>query len=122
MTDDLFSDDLRRDPLSLSEARLAKNEKFIGCPVTWLLRVLPAVKSKKQLVAAIYLWRRHVVCGHRNTFDVPNGELKNWGISRHIKYRTLVQLRTAGILTMKQIGKETFSVTILPEKQKKKRI
>lgn len=95
-----------------------KGDRHFGCPVSWLLRVLPVVKSKKQLVVAIYVWKRHVAYGHHETFKLPNGELKRWGISRWAKYRTLVMLEEAGIITMEQTGKETFFITILPEKPK----
>jgi hypothetical protein len=92
----------------------SSKKNHFGCPIPWLLRVLPVVKSKKQLVVAIYVWRQHVIRGYRKTFDMPNGELKRWKISRWTKYRTLVMLETAGIIAMKQIGKETFEITILP--------
>ena len=98
-----------------------KEDRHFGCPVSWLLRVLPVVKSKKQLVVAIYVWKRYVVRGHRETFDMPNGELKQWKISRWTKYRTLVLLAKSGILTIKQTGKDTFSITILPEKPKRRK-
>jgi len=98
-----------------------KEDRHFGCPVSWLLRVLPVVKSKKQLVVAIYIWKRYVVRGRREAFDMPNGELKRWNISRNTKYRTLVMLAAAGVITMKQKGKETFSITIRPEKLKRRK-
>jgi len=93
-----------------------KKKDHFGCPIPWLLRVLPVINSSKQLVVAINVWRRHVIRGYRKTFDMPNGELEYWDISRWTKYRTLVMLKTAGIIAMKQIGQETFEITILPEK------
>jgi hypothetical protein len=92
------------------------NEHLIGCPIWWLQRVLPVVSSKNQLVVAIYLWRRRIVCGGRKTFDVPNNELKSLGISRQTKYQTLVRLEAAGAIRIKRKGKEALTVTILSRK------
>jgi hypothetical protein len=91
----------------------AKKDRHFGCPTSWLLRVLPAVKTAKQLAVAIYIWKQHVVRDYRKTFDIPNGELRKLGISRSTKYRTLELLAKAGIIAARQIGKETFSITIL---------
>ena len=107
--------------LPMSSSTLLEDRHF-GCPVSWLLRILPVVaKSGKQLAVAIYVWKRYVVCGCRVNFDMPNGGLKQLGISRHTKYRTLVLLAKAGVITMKQTGKETFLITILPEKPKRRK-
>jgi hypothetical protein len=95
--------------------------RFIGCPVWWLCRVLPAVKSKHQLVVALYLWRRRVVRGNRNTFDVPNNELRSWGISRKVKYQTLDWLAAAGVIKINCKGKKALTVTILFNKPRKKK-
>ena len=99
------------------------DDRLIGCPVAWLLRVLPVVRSPKQLVVAIWLWRRRVVCGNRDTFSVPNGELERWGISRQAKYRALGYLVAAGVIAEPQLAEPAGSlvVTILPEKQRNKR-
>lgn len=98
---------------------------FCGAPVWWWQRVASVVNTKEQLIVAIYLWRRRSVCGHRNTFDVPNGELQIfWGISRHIKYRTLDMLAAAGLIKInpprknKGKGKLPTSVTILAKEPK----
>ena len=72
--------------------------------------MLPVVGSKNQLVVAIYLWRRQIVCGDRKTFDVPNGELKSLGISRETKYQTLVLLEAAGVIRIKRSGKKALTV------------
>jgi hypothetical protein len=104
---------------------------FVGCPVWWLQCVMPVVDSKEQLVVALYLWRRRVVCGNHKTFDVPNGELKTWGIGRGVKYRTLDLLATAGVIKInlptrrrdvrmsksKGRGKSATSITILVERR-----
>jgi hypothetical protein len=95
----------------------AVKENLIGCPLWWLQCVLPIVKSKQQLVVAIYLWRRRIVCGNCKTFDIPNSELKTLGISRQIKYRTLERLAAAGPIQIDRRSiKAAPTVTILAEK------
>jgi hypothetical protein len=111
---------------TLDEYQSSK-DGFVGCPVWWLQHVMSVVNTKEQLVVAIYLWRRRVVCGNHKTFDVPNGELKIWGISRHIKYRTLDMLAAAGVIKINQArkskwkGKSATSITILADKPRSKK-
>jgi hypothetical protein len=56
-----------------------------------------------------------------------NGELKIWGISRHIKYRTLDMLAAAGVIKInparksKWKGKSATSITILADKPRSKK-
>ena len=93
--------------------KCAPKDRLIGCPVWWLRRVRPAVTERDQIVVAIYLWRRRIVCG-RETFDVPNGELRALGVSRKIKYRTLELLATADLIKVtRRPGKAAPEVTIL---------
>jgi hypothetical protein len=86
---------------------------FIGCPIWWLLRVLAVVKSGQQLVVGIYLWRRRIQKGNRETFEVPNSELKSWGISRKVKYQALDWLAEAGLIKINRRGRAAVTVTIL---------
>jgi hypothetical protein len=110
------------DPLAdapTPKQRRKPNEHLIGCPIWWLQRVLPVVSSKNQLVVAIYLWRRRVVCGDHKTFDVPNGELKSLGISRKVKYQTFDLLEQAGVIGIKRKGREALTVTILSKRPRR---
>jgi len=87
---------------------------LIGCPLWWFRAVYPVVCSKAELAVAIYLCRRRITSGKRKTFNVPNGELKSWGISRKVKYRTLDRLAAAGLIRLDRRGREALTVTILP--------
>jgi hypothetical protein len=77
--------------------RKVKGAHF-GCSWDWVQRIRPVVHTRDQTIVAIYLWRRWVVLGERETFDVPNNELKLFGISRKTKYRTLELLEAAGLI------------------------
>ena len=126
-TDDLWTDG----PDYIANAPTMPDElegNFCGGPIWWWQRVASVVNTKEQLIVAIYLWRRRSVCGHRNTFDVPNGELQIfWGISRHVKYRTLDMLAAAGLIKINPLrknkgrGKLPTSITILAKELKSKK-
>jgi hypothetical protein len=114
-------DDIANAPLPKRrqhDAPIGDPARHIGCPIWWLHRVLPIVKSKNQLVVAIYLWRRRAVCGNHKTFAVPNSELKSLGISRRTKYQTLALLEAADVIRTKRKGKEALTVTILSKEPK----
>jgi hypothetical protein len=83
-----------------------RHAALIGCPLSWLKRVLPLLESKEQVVVAIWLHRRQAICSS-DLFNVPNKELKEeLGISRFIKYRTLDHLEKAGALAVVRKGKK----------------
>jgi hypothetical protein len=96
-------------------------DRLIGCPVWWVKRVRPVLKTKDQLIVAVYLWRRWVVSGKRETFDVPNGELRALGISRKVKYGTLDLLAAAGLIRVaRRSAKAALAITILATKPRRK--
>jgi hypothetical protein len=82
----------------------AKNKRqasdFIGCPMAWLGRVLPHIRGGSQIVVALLLYRRWVLCGRRRTFAFPNGDLRKLGIKRSVKHRALAKIEQAGLITV----------------------
>lgn len=117
MTKDVFEADDPFDNPAWKEAekpeRRQRTDHYIGCPVAWLKRVLPLVKSKEQLAIAIYLHRRHAVCGSK-VFTVPNRELyEELGLSRFAKYRTLRYLERVGVIAIFEHGRTTMRVSLL---------
>jgi hypothetical protein len=94
-----------------------QEDRLIGCPMWWLQRVA-IVKSNDHLLVAVYVWRRHIICGGDATFDVPNGELKNLGISRKVKLRTLDLLAAGGLIVFVQrTAKAAPTITILAKEE-----
>jgi hypothetical protein len=88
-------------------------QKHIGCPLEWLKRVLPLVKTKEQLAVALWLHRRRAVC--RNAlFTVPNkGLQEDLGLSRKVKYGALQRLEEAGAIALVRDDKHTLQVRLL---------
>jgi hypothetical protein len=88
-------------------------DQHIGCPLEWLKRVLPLVKTKEQLAVALWLHRRRAVC--RNAlFTVPNkGLQEDLGLSRKVKYGALQRLEEAGAIALIRDAKHTLQVRLL---------
>jgi hypothetical protein len=101
--------------------REASEDRFIGCPMWWLQRLRPVLKTADQLIVGIYVWRRWVVDGNQKTFPVPNGELQALGISRKTKYRALGLMAATGLIrVIRHSAKAALTVTILAEKPRRK--
>ena len=101
-------------PSRLAPKRRQRGNPHIGCSLEWLKRVLPLVKTKEQLVVAIWLQRRRAVC-RNELFTVPNEELRlDLGLSRKIKYQALRHLEKAGTIILTRNGKRALQVQILP--------
>jgi hypothetical protein len=116
MTDDSLwiggPDDLARTPTKKAPAHRRTNA-FIGCPMSWLRRALPAVRSAEQLAVALYVYRRTKVCRSK-TVSVSNAELqRELGIDRRIKYRALTGLESAGVIRLKNRIGRAVTVTLL---------
>jgi hypothetical protein len=116
MTEDLWvdgPDDLARVPKVKKPPARRRSDRFIGCPISWLKRVRPTVRSAEQLVVALYIYRLTVV-RRSKTVRVSNAELqREFGIERRVKYRTLSCLERAGLIRIEgKTGRATV-VTLL---------
>jgi hypothetical protein len=84
---------------------------LVGCPMKWLEQILPHVQGECQLAVALLLYRRWVYCRRRRIFDFPNDDLNRLGISRAVKHRTLVRLKTAGLIDVEQLAGNAPQIT-----------
>jgi hypothetical protein len=104
------------DPAWKATEKAAKKAKsqpldFVGCPMAWLEQVMPHVRGGSQIVVAMLLYRRWVLCGRRRVFDFPNGDLKRLGIKRSVKHRTLAKMVQAGLITVTHGNGQAVRVT-----------
>jgi hypothetical protein len=102
------------EPLTVAEMlagtpRPAKG--YVLCPLAWLARVLPIVRTADRLAVVLLLYSRCRVRRSR-TVDLPNGELTKLGIERKTKYRTLRLLEEAGALTIEARNGRSIRVTL----------
>jgi hypothetical protein len=107
-------DDLARAPSSGSGRRKGRqSDGFIGCPFSWLKRVLPVTRGAGQLAVALYVYRRTKICRSR-TVTVSNAELeRELGLSRWTKYRALSSLEDAGVVKLGNKTGRAVKVTLL---------
>lgn len=106
MNNDNLFEDSNGDPLDDPAWKTAKVTTqvpdLVGCPMTWLEQVLPHVQGECQLVVALLMYRRWVICGRHKTFEFPNADLTRLGISRAVKSKALTKFEEAGLITVKQ--------------------
>jgi hypothetical protein len=116
MTDTLWingPDDLAGVPSPKKRTNGRRSDGFIGCPVSWLKRVLPAVRGAGQLATALYIYRRTKICRSR-TVSISNAELEQeLGVKRWDKYRALVNMEVAGIVKLGGRTGHAVKVTLL---------
>jgi CRP-like cAMP-binding protein len=106
MSDELFIDTQGVDdlegvaPARRSRTNSAGTPRHIGCPMDWLKWVYPVVRSKAELLVALYIYRLRSIQRSR-TVKVSNTRLAaELGINRFAKYRALKRLADAGIITV----------------------
>jgi hypothetical protein len=60
------------------------------------------------------VWLLHLAWKVKSpTFPVPNGQLEQHGVSRYAKYRALVRLERAGLITVDRRDRKTLNVTMV---------
>jgi hypothetical protein len=84
---------------------------YVTCPLAWLARITPVIRTSDQLVVAMLLYRRCLI-RRSKTVDLPNGDLKAAGISRQTKYRALAELEGAGAVTIEAHNGRPIRVTL----------
>ena len=85
---------------------------YITVPLSWLAWVLPVMRTPEQLAVALLLYRECLV-QRSNTVALSNDKLRELGISRQTKYRTLGWLQEAGAVTIGTRNGRSVGVTLL---------
>jgi hypothetical protein len=113
--DGLFAD-LEGDPF-WEQAELMANapprpaKGYVVYSLAWLARVLPLVRSADQLAVAQLLYQ-HCLIRRSKTVGLPNGELRQLGVSRYTKYRALSVLEKAGVVPIETKNGQPTRVTL----------
>jgi hypothetical protein len=94
------------------KGKKTQSAKHIGCPLKWLERVLPRIKSKSQLIVMLVIYRLTVL-QRSKTVSLANGELGKLGVDRDAKSRALKGLRQTGLVKTRQDGRGAVIVTLL---------
>ena len=91
--------------------RRRPSEPFVKVPMQWAAKAAKATKTTKALV---WVWLLHKSWKAKSTtFPLPNGKLKNDGVTRFMKCRALRELEAAGLITVEWRHGKTPIVTLL---------
>jgi hypothetical protein len=93
--DDPFNDPAWKKVEVIAGAPPRPTKGYITCPLTWLARMRPLIRSVDQLLVLMLLYRQCLVL-RSNTVALSNSDLEAIGISRQTKYRLLKWLQDAG--------------------------
>ena len=109
---DPFADPLWRQAELMADAPPRPAKGYIICPLTWLGRVWPRVRSGRQLAVLMLIYRR---ChwAHRRTVSLPNKDLAEIGIGRQGKYTALNALEQLELIKREPYDGKTTRVTLL---------
>jgi hypothetical protein len=84
---------------------------YVTVPLSWLARVLPAVRSVEQLVVLLLVYRQCLLRRSR-TVELPNGQAAKVGLSRYGKYRALARLQEAEVVVVASRNGRSTQVTL----------
>jgi hypothetical protein len=84
---------------------------YVRVPLAWLARVRREARSVNQLLVMLVLYSQCLM-QRSKTVSLPNTELRNLGISRFTKYRTLAGLEEVGALTREPWNGRSTQVTL----------
>jgi hypothetical protein len=87
-------------------------KRFVQVPLWWAEAVAKAATGGATMLVSIYLlhaaWK-----AKSTTFPLPNGYLKQHGVSRWVKYRVLRELETAGLITIERRDRRSPLITLV---------
>ena len=93
-----------------ARARRLGEDRYSQVPLKWAAECAKTLRCPR---AFIFVWLQYLSWLHNNmTFPVPNGDLKQFGIDRFTKHRTLKKLEAAGKLSILREGKKAVRVTL----------
>jgi hypothetical protein len=108
---DPFDDPIWQQAAEMADALPRPARGYVTCPLAWLARVLPVVRTSDRLAVALLLYRRCLILRCR-TVTLPNGELDKLGVGRNTKYRALATLKEAGAITIEAENGRAVRVTV----------
>jgi hypothetical protein len=111
LDDDPFDDPAWQRAVDIAGALPRPPEGYVTCPLVWLSRMLPVLRTSDRLVVAMLLYRQCLM-RRSKTVDLSNNELAKLGIGRMTKYRALTLLEEAGGATIGTSNGRSIRVTL----------
>jgi hypothetical protein len=89
-----------------------KRDKFVIVPLWWAEQAAQATRTPK---AMVWVWLLHLSWANmgKKTFRVPNGRLRDRGVSPDVKTRALEELEQAGLIQVTRETGKSPTVTLL---------
>jgi HTH domain len=81
-----------------------EKERFVKLPLWWAAQAAKATRTPKSLVVAELLWASWDK--QSTAFALPSGRLRRLGLSRTTVWRTLQQLKRAGLIVVELRGQK----------------
>jgi hypothetical protein len=98
-------------PTAAPRQQQKKEEAFVLMPLARAAEVTECMKAKGVMV---WIALRYLAWRNKNqTVKLSNEIMKRYGVSRHVKYRALVALEAAGIITVEWQNGRTPLVTLV---------
>jgi hypothetical protein len=110
-TTDPFDDPAWKEAERRASGYVRPRAGYIGFPEAWLEQVLPLVCNSAPQLAVALLMYRHL--RYDKAVPIPNSELSALGISRRVKYRTLIVLNRAGLIAIEHTTGRAVRVRLL---------
>jgi hypothetical protein len=87
-----------------------RTEAFVKVPLWWIETASKATRAPRAMLLAELLhaaWR-----AKKSTFPLPNGKLRELGVSREVKRKTLQDLERAKLIVVERPDRKTVVVTL----------
>jgi hypothetical protein len=102
--------DARIKPVLVPSTKKAP-DAFIKLPLWFARAAAQATNTRKALV---WIWLVRLTFENRSLeFPVPNGRLRQWGVSRYTKDKALRELEAAGLIVVTRQRGKTVRVALI---------
>jgi hypothetical protein len=88
-----------------------QKEAFVRIPLWFAAEAAKATKTPASLVYIYLVYRAWKA--RSTTFSLPNGYLRQWGVSREVKRTALRNLEAAGLIVVDRRHGKTPNVTLV---------
>jgi hypothetical protein len=98
-------------PVGKAPAEQKKPDRYIKLPMWFAGAAAKATNTRK---AMVWIWLVWLAFENRSLeFPVPNGRLRQWGVSRHTKDKALRELEAAGLIVVTRQRGKTVRVALI---------
>jgi hypothetical protein len=98
-------------PARKAPVKQKKPDRYIKLPLWFASAAAKATNTRK---AMVWIWLVWLALENRSLeFPVPNGRLRQWGVSRYTKDKALRELEAAGLIVVTRQRGKTVRVALI---------